>query len=134
MGKSRAITAADRERFYMLRLYGCAACRKLGVNGHHPEIHPPEIHHLVEGYRLGHEYTIPLCVWHHRGERENLDVSMDRMRHFFGPSMAREKKAFIKEFGSERELLMEVNKWLDQNPIKEGEQKGLRESENFFPF
>lgn len=126
----KPINQLDRERFYLLKNhYGCAACRHLGISGH-----TVEIHHLVEGYRLGHQFTIPLCIWHHRGERENLAVTMERMRQFFGPSLAREKKAFVSKFGSERELLEEVNRWLDRNHIKEGEKKGLGESESFFPF
>jgi len=123
----KGITAADRERFASLRQLGCIACTKRGIVGS-----KAEIHHLVEGYRLGHEYTIPLCTWHHRGERTDLSVSMESMRGIFGPSMAREKRQFVGEFGSERELLEEVDKWL-----KEGSPpgtKGQQQSESSLPF
>jgi AraC-like DNA-binding protein len=113
----------------LLKQFGCIACRHRGLSGH-----SVEIHHLVEGYRLGHEYTIPLCIWHHRGERENLNVPMAKMREFFGPSLAREKKQFVREFGSERELLEGVNQWLDRNRIRDAEKKAQEQSENFFPF
>lgn len=129
MPKCKPISQTDRERFYMLKVYGCMACRKRGLS-----VGTVEIHHIVEGYRLGHDHTIPLCIWHHRGERENLNITMSKMKAVFGPSMAREKKLFVREFGSERELLEEINGWLNRNHIKEGERKGLAESASFFPF
>ena len=84
---------ADALRISRFDLIGCIACYK---DGH---IHEPyDCHHLVEGYRLGHRYTIPLCPWHHRGVPGQGSALK-------GPSMATDKKAFVAKYGSERSLL-----------------------------
>jgi hypothetical protein len=51
---------------------------------------------------------------------------------WLGPSLAESKKAFVHAFGSELELLMEINQWLSGE--REVEIKGLAESESSFPF
>lgn len=91
------ITKAHETRFRLLQKLGCICCKKLG------RWSPPEIHHLVEGSRrLGHEFTLPLCYWHHRhpGTED------------FGPSIADGSKVFAKRWGTQRELLAEVNELL----------------------
>ena len=101
VGPQPAPTKADRRRFDALHELGCIACRVNGV----VTITTVEIHHLVEGNkRLGHSFTIPLCAWHHRGDAEN---AMEMLK---GPSLARNKRAFAKEYGTERELLAAVNR------------------------
>ena len=73
---------------------------------------PAEAHHIVDnGYRRlsgGHQATIPLCPWHHRGE-PLADVTVRATKELLGPSLARHKREFVARFGTERELLEKVN-------------------------
>lgn len=89
----------------------CAACVRLGV----AQPFQTEAHHLVDkGTRAasgGHEATIPLEAWHHRGQC--LDgMTAREMELEYGPSLALNKRGFVAVFGSERELLERVNKIL----------------------
>lgn len=75
---------------------GCAACH-LRRNRQQPNA--TEIHHRTTGdlhgqKQLGHDCTVALCAWHHRGEcRPGMTV--DAMRDAFGPSLAHHKRDFI---------------------------------------
>jgi hypothetical protein len=90
----------DQERFAKLLEHGCVCCKQLGF------YNVPEIHHILSGgRRMGHEYTIPLSPWHHRGVSADAAVS----RRLFGPSLAHGSKPFTKFWGSELELLRRVN-------------------------
>ena len=97
-------TKAQQARFDALKRMNCIACEKEGEQA------LAEIHHLVDkGYRKhsgGHDATIPLCKWHHRGESIYGARASEEM---FGPSLALSKRAFVERYGSERELLAEVN-------------------------
>jgi hypothetical protein len=104
---------------------GCVACRKLGL------WRVPEIHHIVSGYRLGNDHTLPLCAWHHRGVPPDMDMYKSVAVKKLGPNLRDEKKRFVKEFGSEMNLLEEVNQWLDQNREGVEEIKAQPESESF---
>ena len=103
---------ARLRRFRALQDLGCIAC------GHNGVWHVPcDIHHITEGHdRLGDEYTIPLCAFHHRGIAENV---WDKLR---GPSLARSKRDFVNEYGTERELLAETNRLIKAGP--EGSASG----------
>lgn len=86
-------SAADCARFAKIHDIGCIACR---LNGHYRE--PCEIHHLNIGGKhgapnLGHDHTIGLCAWHHRGV---MDRWKDAQTYEFerGPSFARSPSAF----------------------------------------
>lgn len=90
------MTKADLRRFDALQTLGCIACRILGVYS------LPDIHHvLTGGRRTGHQATIPLCPWHHRGV---LPPHQD-----LGPSLANGSKPFHARFGKQEELLAKVN-------------------------
>ena len=101
------MTKAERERLSRLKEMPCIVCGR----------RPVEIHHLVDnGYRRlsgGHSSTIPLCIWHHRGEPDYWQ-SKKSMAQSHGPSLATSKRAFVERFGSERELLAKVNALLDR--------------------
>jgi hypothetical protein len=75
-----------------------------------------EAHHLVDrGNRAasgGHQATIPLCGWHHRGEPPRMDMSAAQAETIYGPSLARSKRDFVKRYGTERELLAKVDRRL----------------------
>jgi hypothetical protein len=107
------IGSREKKRFDALRELGCIACKR--------DLHwrSPEIHHLVDnGYRKhsgGHQATIPLCDWHHRGTPIE-GHALHWMRSQLGPSMALESKAFAERYGSQRELLAKVNELLAGKP------------------
>lgn len=73
---------------------------------------PTEVDHLVDkGYRAlsgGHDATIPLCAWHHRGVCL-VGISSDTMKGRYGPSFALQKRLASSWYGSKRELLEVVN-------------------------
>lgn len=116
-------TKAEQARLDALHDMPCIACVKeaafakkrgelrLGQPGR------TEAHHLTDrGTRKhsgGHDATLPLCVWHHRGEL-TYPLSSRQMRELHGPSFALNKKDFIALYGSERSLLAEVNEQLEQ--------------------
>lgn len=97
---------ADKQRFDKLHRIGCIACRK---NGQFSDI---DVHHLVDrGYRKhsgGNKATLPLCPHHHRNQPPD-GWRPSEAYAFYGPSLAKHKREFIARYGSERELLAEVD-------------------------
>jgi hypothetical protein len=93
-------TKADLARFMKLHELGCIACRKAGSGYRAPDIH----HVLRGGRRIGHQATLPLCPEHHRFPSNGTVV---------GPSLADGSKVFAAKFGTQQELLTEVNNLLD---------------------
>ncbi len=99
------MTKADRARFARLQLFGCIACRLLDQPGT-----PGDIHHLTDcGQQLGHEATICLCPYHHRGYPSSEGWCK-------GPSLADNKTAFVHTFGTEKQLLAISNTLMDIHP------------------
>lgn len=100
----------DQKRYELLRAMGCIACRLQSSR----DCGPVEVHHLnLDGHagqkRRGDEFTIPLGMWHHRGVSYYRE-SPSWMEEVFGPSLARQSKAFRKAYGTDDELLAEVNR------------------------
>jgi hypothetical protein len=96
-------TKAQKLRYERMTQLGCVCCRIMGD----PE-RDAEIHHIVEGRkRLGHEDSIALCGWHHRGLKEDFwsQVPDSEVNEVRGPSIANGKRAFNDHWGSEKELL-----------------------------
>jgi hypothetical protein len=105
------ITKAHKERFAAIKSLGCLACRKLGLAMF---CGPIEAHHLLSGgRRMGHDKTIPLGSWHHRGIPW-LTFSAKEMAEAFGPSLRLQSKLFHATFGSDDELLAEINEMIQQ--------------------
>lgn len=75
---------------------GCVFCRNSGLGES-----PAEVHHVRSGVGKGQRAadtdTIPLCPPHHRGTA-----------HPIVPSIHRDKRRFEREFGTERELLAQT--------------------------
>jgi hypothetical protein len=91
----------DLSRFDALQRIGCIACRILGVHSQ------ADVHHVLSGgRRRGHQDTIPLCPWHHRGV---LPPHQD-----LGPSLANGSKPFHARFGRQEELLTMVNELIGE--------------------
>ena len=108
VGKTKPPTAAQRRRMAALKEFGCILCLEIGIGRV-----PPEIHHITEcGRRLGHDHTIPICCWHHRGQPWNCDQRPSGMEELAGPSLARNKREFVRRFGTERDILERVDEQL----------------------
>jgi hypothetical protein len=100
----------DIERFASLYALGCVVSRIIDVG----RWEPAEIHHLVEGRkRLGHQFTIPLSPWFHRGVPSSFDVRPSQATKALGPSLAINKRAFVERFGRERQLLELTNELIE---------------------
>jgi hypothetical protein len=98
---------ADIERFSQLYALGCIVSR-IYFN----RWEPAEIHHLVEGRkRLGHQFTIPLSPWFHRGVPP-ADLRPSEATGLLGPSLALSKRNFVERFDTERNLLAKVNEMI----------------------
>jgi hypothetical protein len=93
--KEGGMTAGDRKHLAMVANIGCIVCRNNGNAGT-----PAEIHHLRDGVGIGqrsqHKNSIPLCHAHHRTGG-------------YGVAFHAGKKAFEGKYGTERELLAQVN-------------------------
>ena len=76
---------------------GCLACRidgRMGV--------PSDLHHPLKGYRMGVYIVIPLCPWHHDGRLPGVPAELEAQ---WGPSRKLNKKAFVRRYGTDLELL-----------------------------
>ena len=100
-------TKSQRERFRLFQHIGCVACRKEG------RWNFADVHHLLSGNkRRGHDATIPLCPWHHRGEPA-VYVPVREMETLAGPSLARTSRKFRERYGTDDDLLSYTNKLLE---------------------
>lgn len=97
------ITKLDARRFLKLVELGCIACIKAGSGYRAPDIH----HVLRGGRRIGHQATLPLCPEHHRFPSNGKVV---------GPSLADGSKVFEAKWGTQKDLLIEVNAMIYQHP------------------
>lgn len=98
----------ERNHLNQVASLGCVACRNTGLGET-----PAEIHHIREGMGRGqrncHYKTIPLCPIHHRlKERDPLTGKVI-------PSIHGDPAGFKAEFGTESELLEQVQSELPQN-------------------
>jgi hypothetical protein len=96
--KGRNPTKAEKIHMDRVCQLGCIVCRNQGVVGV-----PAEIHHVYGKTKLNaHTLVLPLCFEHHRqGGMEEPFIS----RHPY-------KKRFEKSYGTEEELLRQVEKFL----------------------
>jgi hypothetical protein len=92
----------DERRFMKLRELGCILCRLAGSGYRAPDIH----HVLSGGRRIGNQATLPLCPEHHRYPSTGAVI---------GPSLADGSKLFAARWGSQLDLLAEVNKLISNN-------------------
>ena len=78
------------------RAQGCAACllRKNRVQPGVTEIHHRTIGDLHGNKQIGHDATVALCSWHHRGVRI-AGQTVTTMREAYGPSLAHHKRDFV---------------------------------------
>lgn len=111
--KAKRPTVAEAARMARLKEMPCVACEQEKFICRITNM--IEVHHLLSGNkRRGHLFTIPLCLWHHRGESLDLPWTASKMRESFGPSLARASKQFHATFGTDDELLERTNKLLER--------------------
>lgn len=87
-----------------IREAGCVCCR---IDGRGAVA--CEVHHLTIGgrhgqRRRGHDATVGLCDWHHRGVQIEGWSAAD-MERAYGPSYARSPRAFREHYGDDDRLL-----------------------------
>jgi hypothetical protein len=113
------MTPEERDiRFKLLRSVGCVACR---INGS-LDCGLPEIHHLNKcgqagRERRGDEHTVCLGVWHHRGVAP-YGMTSERAEELYGPSLARQSKAFREHYGTDDHLLEHQNKLIENRIVE----------------
>jgi hypothetical protein len=105
-------TAAQQRRFVLIKEIGCIACRVLGIVEQGCEIHHQTLGGKAGQRRLGHDYTIGLCTWHHRAGRPP-GVTFAEMLATFGPPLTR-ARLFREKFGTDAELLDAQNELLER--------------------
>ena len=111
------MTKYERERIEAMMRLGCVFCAVVGI----VSIHQLECHHIVEGNRrLGHWYTLPVCIGHHRGyftpEQKQILRQYARERGMPDESMlvgvSTGSKSFEPWYGTEREMWTKVQRRL----------------------
>lgn len=96
-------TPAQQRRFVLIRDLGCVCCWLLSIGGQGCEIHHQTMGGKAGQKRLGHDYTIGLCGWHHQGSRPP-GVTFREMVATFGPPLTR-SRPFRERFGTDEKLL-----------------------------
>lgn len=106
-----APTAAQKRRFAAIQEIGCICCRDMGRG-----FVPAEIHHLTIGgrhgqKRRGHDATVGLCAWHHRGVTAQGFAGITYLIRL-GPSYALKPREFREQWPDEW-LLETQNRLID---------------------
>lgn len=107
-------TKEQQARFDAMKEIGCSLANRLNIGWVYGEIHHLTIGGKHGAKRRGHEFTICLNPWSHRGEPfGGLDA--DRCMEMFGPSYAKQPRAFRQLIGNDDELLIYQNQILREN-------------------
>lgn len=98
-------TKDEKRRMETIAELGCLCCWiRADWN---PDNYVPgraEVHHMIQGHkRLGHDHTIGLCAWHHRGEPGAF--SKTQATEHFGPALSEGTRPFHAHWGSDKHLL-----------------------------
>lgn len=109
-------TKVDLARFDMLQRIGCLCCRKAGSGYRAPDVH----HILSGGRRISHQATLPLCPNHHRFPSDGSVV---------GPSLADGSRLFAAKWGSQEQLLAEVNQLISEMQVALGLNQTFRKAQ-----
>ena len=96
--KGKPPTKKELAHMNKVRELGCIVCRNNGYLST-----PAEIHHIIDGKR-SHMKVLPLCSYHHRNGSHRHPIS----RH---PN----KKRFEEAYGTEAELLKQVEELLEKD-------------------
>lgn len=108
------MTPRERERrYYLMQRIGCVPCRHRGNFGQPADVHHPNLDGHAGQKRLGDDINYSACEWHHRGQPlPNTTAELCRTR--LGPSRAIEPNAYRAEFGTEEELLAEMERLIER--------------------
>jgi len=108
------VNKTDKARLQAIKDSGCIAT--LLATG---QSQAPDVHHLTSGGRRnGHQHTIGLSPYHHRGLIPDGHTKQS-MSGLMGPSYAWGRKGFAEFFGSDELLLQIQNRILhrfNENP------------------
>jgi hypothetical protein len=104
-------TKDQQQRFRRIREIGCIACRQTFGGFRMPEIHHLTVTGKHGGKRLGHDATVGLCDWHHRGVLPT-GLDSEEAQHALGPSLARTPRQFRMQYGQDAVLLGEQERQL----------------------
>ena len=116
MRRGRSTSSPNKEetaRFDAIKDIGCIIAVKMDIGWV-----PCEIHHLTIGgkhgaNRRGHEFSIGLNPWSHRGVTFN-GLTVDQCMEMFGPSYAKQPRAFRELIGPDDDLLEYQNQLLGE--------------------
>lgn len=97
--KAKPPTKSEQERIRRAKEAGCLACWLRGFGPVFGEYH----HTLSGGKRRGHRFGFCLCPGHHRGEFNG--VPYEEWKRKYGPSLAKEPKAFREAFLADDEFI-----------------------------
>ena len=115
VGKTKPATKAEKAHIARVKAMPCIACVKVGER--QPFV--TEAHHTLSGgRRRGHMQVLPCCSYHHRGLVLSTH-SVSDMERDYGPSLALRSKAFHEQFGSDDELLAEIDEQLSEQALAE---------------
>lgn len=106
MAMSSALPAPTKAEALRMRLIvecGCIACWWFAERTAWCEVHHLTVGGKHGAPRLGHAFTVGLCLWHHRGQLGSL--SARSMAREFGPSYAIEPALFRRRVGRDEGLL-----------------------------
>lgn len=98
-------TQLEEQWMAAVKKYGCLCCLFMGYP-HDEDRCVVEAHHLLSGgIRMGHLFTVGLCLWHHRGRLIIQGWNHKTHRRELGPSLAEGSKTFEAAFGGNQWLL-----------------------------
>lgn len=108
-------TRAESAWIDTVKRLGCLCCIARGYP-HDPDGPAVEAHHLLSGgIRRGHEHTVGLCAWHHRGRLIVQGWTHAHHRELLGPSLAEGSVPFHEAFGDDDALMAAQLRLIDQN-------------------
>ncbi|WP_313211536.1 Ref family recombination enhancement nuclease [Stenotrophomonas sp.] len=112
------LTVAQQARIDAITYIGCIVAKGLGISFGDVPV-PAEVHHLTVGgkhgqKRRGHDFTVGLNPWSHRGEPFG-GMSSARCEELFGPSYAKQPRRFRQEIGNDDYLLDLQNTLIEQH-------------------
>ena len=98
-------TLAEAAWLRMVKEAGCVCCAARGYD-REPGGPLAEAHHLLSGgIRRGHQHTVGLCAWHHRGRLIVTGWTHATHRRLLGPSLAEGSVPFHEAFGDDDALM-----------------------------
>lgn len=101
-------TAEDEKRVEIIKEIGCICCLMEGLGKRYCEWD----HLTISGFTQGHNFSIGICPWHHRGICEE-DMTSSMMLAKYGPSKAKGSKTFHQKYGYQEFLLGYQNKLIE---------------------